>query len=262
MFLYLSKALPLLVYPLGLALILITVALVVRRWRRFSSLLLIFAAGLLLFFSNGSIAGQLARSLEWQYLPDDNVPSADAIVLLGGATRAGVYPRRMTEMNEAGDRIIEAARLYRLGKAPLIMASGGAIDWLGSSTPEADGMQELLEFVGVPSSAIVVDRLARNTYENAVNIRALADERGVNRILLVTSALHMPRSIAIFESQGFEVIPAPTDFEITVSDSGGAMASISAILYQLLPDVQYLELSTRALKEYLGAFVYQLRDWM
>ena len=262
MFLYLSKILPLFIYPVGLTVLLILAAIFTRRWEALSTGLLVAAIAVLLIFSNGGVAGELARSLEWQYLPDEQAPIVDAIVLLGGATRADVYPRQMTEMNEAGDRILEAARLYQQGKAPVIIATGGAIDWLGSSTPEADGMQELLEFVGVPADAILVDDEARNTYENAVKVRALADERGINEILLVTSALHMPRSVAIFEKQGFNVTAAPTDFETTVSDGDGQSASIGALAYQLMPDVQYLELSTRALKEYLGAVVYRLRGWM
>jgi uncharacterized SAM-binding protein YcdF (DUF218 family) len=168
----------------------------------------------------------------------------------------------MTEMNEAGDRITRAASLYRDGKAPLIVASGGAIDWLGSQTPEAEGMRELLEFMEIPADAIVTESKARNTYENATLVREIADERGFNKILLVTSALHMPRSVAIFEKQGFEVIPAPADFQVTRSDDGGAQASMGARLYRLMPDAQHLALSTRALKEYLGSLVYRLRGWL
>ncbi len=200
-FLYLSKLLPLFVYPVGIATILILLSVLLRRWRIVSISMAVAAALVLLVFSNGGVAGRMASTLEWQYLPAAELPNADAIVLLGGATRAAVDPRRMTEMNEAGDRLIEAVRLYRDGKAPIIVASGGAIDWLGTSTPEAEGMQQLLEFMDVSPDAIVIDSSARNTYENALYVREIADERGYNSILLVTSAMHMPRSMGIFENR-------------------------------------------------------------
>ncbi len=262
MFLYLSKLLPLFVYPVGLTIVLVAAALFLRRFQRVSVVLLLLSVTVLLVFGNGDVAGRLAMTLEWQYLPQESVAKADAIVLLGGATRASVYPRQTTEMNEAGDRIVEAVRLYRAGAAPIILVTGGAIDWLGSSTPEADGMRELLEFMGVPGDVIYADAGARNTYENAVNVRAMADELNVYNILLVTSAMHMPRSVAIFEKQGFTVHAAPTDFLTTESDSGGASAGLGARFYRLFPEAQYVDQSTRAMKEYLGAMVYRLRGWM
>jgi uncharacterized SAM-binding protein YcdF (DUF218 family) len=262
MFLYLSKLLPLFVYPAGLAVILIVLSIVTRRRTSLSIGLSVAAALVLLVFGNGWVAGRLTRSLEWRHVPYGELPEADAIVLLGGATRAAIYPRAMTEVNEAGDRMIQAAKLYRDGKAPLIVASGGAIDWMGSATPEAEGMREILVFLGIAPEAIVVESSARNTYENALRVREIADELGIERILLVTSALHMPRSVGIFEQQRFVVIPAPTDFQATLDDGGAAAASLGARFYGLFPDVEYLTLSTRALKEYLGIAVYRLRGWM
>ena len=100
MFLYLSKLLPLFVYPVGIAVILIVLSILTRRWKAGSLAFSIAAVVVLLVFSNGWVAGRLARSLEWQYIPSGEIPAADAIVLLGGATRAAVYPRTMTEMNE------------------------------------------------------------------------------------------------------------------------------------------------------------------
>lgn len=266
MFLYLSKTLPLLIYPLGLACILMAAAIVLRCREALAAGLAAAAVLLLLVFSNGYVAGRLAQTLEWRHLPRSEAvrdyPAADAIVLLGGGTRAVEYPRTMTEVNEAGDRLFQAARLYREGKAPLVIVTGGAIGWMGSSVPEADGMRELLEFLSVPSAAIVADAAAQNTYENALHVRAMADERGIEKIILVTSALHMPRSAAIFEKQGFEVIPAPTDFFATRSGEQGDRLGVPGLLYKLLPDAQYLHITTQVFKEYLGMAVYRARGWM
>lgn len=262
MFLYFSKAAPLLVYPLGLACMLVLAAVALRRYDSVSVALAVLSVAILLVFSNGVVAGRLAATLEWRYLPEGNLPPADAIVLLGGSTRSDEYPRVMTEVNEAGDRLFETVRLYREGKAPYVIVTGGAIDWMGSSTPEAAGMRELLEFMSVPSEAILADAAAQNTYENALQVRAIADEHGIQRILLVTSALHMPRSVAIFEKQGFEVVAAPTDFFATRAEKPAAGIGLAGAFYNLLPDVQYLHVSTRVLKEYMGMAVYRARGWM
>ena len=262
MFLYLSKIVPLLLYPLGLACILALLAAALRRWDSWSTALAVASAMLLLVFGNGWVAGTLSKSLEWRHLPQDDPPAVDAIVLLGGGTRSVEYPRTMTEVNEAGDRLFQTVRLYRSGKAPHVIVTGGAIQWMGSVVPEAEGMRELLEFMGVPADAIISDAAAQNTYENALHVRAIADELGVERILLVTSALHMPRSVGIFERQGFDVIPAPTDFLATRSDEDSPGIGLGGAFYRLLPDVQYLEISTRVLKEYMGMAVYRARGWM
>ncbi len=82
-----------------------------------------------------------------------------------------------------------------------MIVTGGAIQWMGSVVPEAEGMRELLEFMGVPADAIVADGGAEYVRECATC--AIADDLGVERVLLVTSALHMPRSVGIFERQGF-----------------------------------------------------------
>ena len=87
MFLYLSKIAPLLLYPLGLACILALLAAAFRRWDSWSTALAVASALLLLIFSNGWVAGKLSKSLEWRYLPQDDPPAVDAIVLLGGGTR-------------------------------------------------------------------------------------------------------------------------------------------------------------------------------
>src|SRR5690606_30182135 len=81
--------------------------------------------------------------------------------------------------------------------------------------PETDAMTELLVALGVPEEAILPEDRSRNTYENALYVRELLAQADSNEIVLVTSALHMPRSVAIFERQGFSVTPAPVDYFVT-----------------------------------------------
>lgn len=262
MFLFLSKLLPPLVYPLSLACLLLGLALLLRR-RRWVAALMLAALALLWLGGNRWVAYSLVRSLEWQYLPPAGAPQADAIVLLGGGTRSGAYPRPLPEVNEGGDRLIYAAWLYREGRAPLVVATGGGLSWRGPLMPEADSMQSLLTFMGVPSAAIEEEQQAQNTHENAVYTRQLLEPRGIRRILLVTSALHMPRSVRLFQRQGFEVIAAPADFRVSTGDWASlTYPDLRNQLIQLWPDAEYLLWTTDALKEYIGILVYSLRGWM
>ena len=264
MFVFLSKFLPPLLYPLGLAILLLALALILHKRARLRTTALGLALAILLVASNGWVAQSLARSLEWRYLPQGEIPSAAAIVLLGGGTESASAPRPIVEMNGAGDRILYAAQLYRDGKAPLILASGGNITWLGTrpSTP-ADEMAAILEMLGVPAEAILKQPDSQNTYEDAFFSTQLLKERGIQQVILVTSALHMPRSVALFEKQGIQVIPAPTDFAITeASWSKFSNDSLAGQLVNLLPGTGNLSMTTNALKEYLGMLAYRLRGWL
>jgi uncharacterized SAM-binding protein YcdF (DUF218 family) len=264
MFLYLSKLLPPLVYPIGLISILIVFALLTSRHPRWQRASLLVALSLLLIAGNRWVADSLLRSLEWRYLPEAEIPQAEAIVLLGGGTQPAEYPRTMVEFNSAGDRVLYAAQLYHQGKADHILASGGGIEWLYSNqTSPAEDMASLLKLLQVPEDSIWLESNSRNTHENAVNSRAVLEPMGIQRIILVTSAAHMPRSLALFQQQGFEVIPAPTDFRITQSDWEQMKSPNLAVqLLNLFPSAENISQTTGVLKEYIGLFIYRLRGWL
>lgn len=264
MFLYLSKLLPPFVYPVGLVSILILVALLASRRPRLQKASLLLALGVLLVAGNRWVADSLLRSLEWRYLPAGEIPAAQVIVVLGGGTLPAEYPRTMVEFNSAGDRVLYAAQLYHAGKADHILASGGGIQWLqpNQSSP-AEDMASLLKLLQVPENAIWLEPESRNTRENAVNSQAFLEPLGIRRIILVTSAAHMPRSVALFRQQGFEVIPAPTDFRITQSDWEQLKSPNPAVqLLNLIPSAENISQTTGVLKEYFGLFIYRLRGWL
>jgi uncharacterized SAM-binding protein YcdF (DUF218 family) len=262
MFVFLSKFVPLFLYPLGLALVVLVVALV---WRRATRALIVVALVLLYLGSSRWVAYSLVRSLETQHVPTQPLPDAGAIVVLGGGSRSGDAPRPMVEVNEAGDRLIYGAYLYREGKAAYVLVTGGSIDWLTAEgiPDEANDMAQLMAFLGVPPDALWLEARSRNTYENAVYSREMLDEAGVGDILLVTSAMHMPRSLALFAAQGLAVTPAPTDFLVSDAEWGQLWTpDLRAQAINLLPNAEYLAYTTRALKEYIGIAVYGLRGWL
>lgn len=264
--LFLSKFLPVFVYPLGLVFLLVSTALVLLLMppRRYLSprlpLWLLGTAVVLLWTSSMPLVAKgLARSLEWHHLPGGELPTAEAIVVLGGGTRPWIAPRPWYELNEAGDRILHGARLYRQGKAPVLIVSGGRAEWLADGgNPEAEDMAAIAQVLGVPREAIVQEPGSLNTRENALEVQKILQERQIGTILLVTSAFHMPRSLRVFAKLGIRATPAPADF-LTVQPN--ANQDWAGFLLDCLPSAEAQQLTTLILKEYVGLWVYQLRGW-
>jgi uncharacterized SAM-binding protein YcdF (DUF218 family) len=264
MFIFLSKLLPLFVYPLGLASVLLLLALAANKDPRTRSGFIIAAIVVLWLSSTTGFSNLLARSLEWRYPTPQEIPATDVIVVLGGGTEPAADPRPSVEVNGAGDRVLYAASLYKSGKAGHILLSGGTISWLdeGSTTP-AEDMASILTAIGVPAEALWLETESQNTYENALFSKEILAENEIDRILLVTSALHMPRSVALFEKQGLEVIPVPVDFTITEDESPQTRSNaLLGKIIDVIPQVSNLSLTTNAMKEYIGFFIYKLQGWL
>ena len=266
MFYALSKIAPLLVYPTGVACCLLILALILHGRAKWSMGLTGAALLVIALAGNRLVAMQLVRMLEWQYpsLTNTAQNQADAIVVLGGGTRQQLAPRPWHEVGEAGDRILYAARLYHAGVAPTILVSGAAGSLSNPGLmPESQAMSDMLVFLGVPRDAIIEESRSRNTYENAVESTRLLEARGMDRIVLVTSAMHMPRAYAVFRTYDLSIIAAPTDYLVTYSDwAYYRQPNLGLQLMNLLPKAEYMEMIEKALKEMIGIAVYRLRGWL
>jgi len=168
-------------------------------------------------------------------------PSAQAIVVLGGGVRPPEVSGQAPDLNNGSDRVWHGVRLFHAGKAPFLLMSGGS-DLSQSASSEAEVMRQFAMDLGVPIGAIVLEERSRNTRQNAQFSAEMLKAQGVKNILLVTSALHMRRAVALFESQGLMVTPAATDHE--------ARSRFSAVDW--LPDANALDGSGRAMKEMVG----------
>ena len=254
---------PLFIYPLGLSCILLLVALWFcfkrSRWT-FIPVLLAFI--ILMTASNNQFSNSFVASVERQYLPLKNTPKAEAIVVLGGATKNNEPPRIIADLSDRGDRLLYAVKLYKDGAAPYIILSGGRIEWYGTNSSEAENMAVLMEIMGVPRNALLLEPRSINTYENAVYTKEILDRRSIDQIILVTSAFHMPRSLAIFKKQGIDAIPAPTDFMISDRNLRENEISTESRIIGFFPNPECLENTTIILKEYIGTFIYRLKGWL
>jgi len=189
----------------------------------------------------------LARQIENQFpqVPIAAVPHAQAIVVLGGTVSPPSGKSTEVNLGRAG-RVWYAAKLFHASKAPLVLLSGGG-DLERQAFSEARAMAVFMQDLGVPERAIALEETSRNTRQNADYSAALLKARGIEHILLVTSALHMPRALALFKAQGLGVTPAPTDFEAGQEPPSGMLA--------WLPDAGALNGSALAMKELVGKWV-------
>ena len=150
----------------------------------------------------------LRGALEHRYAVQEAaaLPSADAIVVLGGGSnyawldRDDVDPARLRS-----SRLAAGARAWHAGKAPTVILSGGGV----GNTTEARRMAAAIQRLGVPPDALMLEERSHDTRDNARFSTALATERGGRHVLLVTSALHMPRAALLFTQAGAEVTPVP-----------------------------------------------------
>jgi len=242
------KSISILLEPLGIALIILLVAVVVAWRRPLSGWKPVLLAFIVLYpLSMQYVADQLL----WLIEPAPRNPVADksgqAIVVLGGGTYHSA-PEYGADTVKAVvlPRLRYAAHLHRaLGKP--VLASGGAPE--GSSVPEAQLMRHvLMQDFGV--SVVWVEESSRNTFENAQQSAAVLKPAGIQTIYLVTHAWHMHRARIAFEHAGFTVIPAPTGyatrFKLTVLD--------------FLPDARALRDSGLFFREVVGIGWYYLRS--
>jgi len=245
------KILSLLVYPLSLGLIFLLLAVLSGAvGRRGFSWLMSLLAFLVIYIPSTNMGSEaLLLPLEGRHpaFSPEELPKADAIVLLGGATDGESKFGRGADMNNAADRLFSAAELYFTGKAPVIVLSGGSEP---PERPEAELMADKLTALQIPRSALILESKSRTTYDNAVNTAKLAKQAGYQHILLVTSGSHMRRSLALFEQQGLQVTAAATDHQIPkFRDS---------LVPGWLPTYYRLARSSRAIHEWVGYWVYDL----
>lgn len=243
----LSKLLPLLVLPFGLALLLVGWGMARRRWLPVN-----VAFALLWVMGTPLISQGLWRLLErpWQPLRPQTMPTAAAIVVLGGGRHPAPGPLRRTEWVDA-DRFFGGLDLFRARRAPLLLFTGGAIALQRGVPTEGEVHRQQALALGLPARALTVTPYVRNTAEEA---RAVAAQlpKG-SRILLVTSAFHMARARALFERQGFRVVPYPVDFQSRGAWAGSPLTDVQS----WVPTADGLASSSRALREALGRVLYR-----
>ena len=257
MYVYLSKILPLFVMPLGVTLVLLLVALILlKKGKQSLGRAFVLLSFIYLYVMATPIVGKgLYGRVESNYppIPVDRVPNANCMIVLGGVVEAPAPPRIDIEFNDSVDRVHKAAELFHAGKAPYVVVTGGNQPWSTVRTSEAELIRDLLVKWKVPEEVIMLEASSRNTRENALYTKNLLDSIHCENSLLITSAAHMPRSVAAFRSVGIDATPVSTDVRVADTDRLTVM--------DFLPSAKALKMSSDALREIVGQWVYELRGW-
>lgn len=237
--------------------------------------LLLFGAGLLVFwrraerrkliaglwllgllnlwvFSLEPVSNRLMRALEDERSTVEPGATYDAVVLLGGVVEVHAdQPEGIANYNDNVERLLATFDALRTGQAKLAVITGGHPDKRHAESKEAPTQRDQLVAWGIAPERIVVEPNARNTWENAVETKKLAQANGWKKLLLVTSARHMGRSLGCFRA-----VELPVDALVVDRRSHAHGHRLS-----LQPRAAELEQSTEALRELFGRVVYRVRGY-
>jgi uncharacterized SAM-binding protein YcdF (DUF218 family) len=244
MFFILSKILDFLLQPICWIFILLGFA----YFSRFSKRFIAMSIAMLLLFSNGWFVNQCYLAYE---SPQTNLnkPYQWCIILGGGMMRAGNGYRT----GETADRFIQPLLLYKQGKVKRLLITGGNVNIKGlkiDATKESKKVKEVLIAMGVNEKDIFLEENARNTHENAVNTKKMLQPYLRERMVLVTSAMHMPRAKACYTKEGFLIDEFPADIKKKDTYSG--------ILDRIIPEERNLTKFAELIREIAGYVIYKI----
>ena len=250
-----NEVLPPLVLPLGLTLLLLLVGLASRRrWPVVMAFVLLYAASTPLLgraLMRAVVGDQLHGSVSAGV-----AAGADAVVVL--SSRRPLAPAAdgaWTSEWTVADRFLAGVALARANAAPWLVFTGGWSPAAPSAPLEGDANREDAVALGIAPGRILSTGPVRTTAEEAVAVATLLRETldvddEPPHVLLVTSAFHMPRAVAVFERQGLRVTPYPVDLRVD--------AARVFTVRDLLPSARALLDAETALREWLGRAVYRV----
>ncbi len=195
-------------------------------------------------------------SLEWQYPPSHDMPQGvETIVVLSGYVRLPDGVRQRTELaDDTLGRCLHAVDLYRQAKPRqskrcLVVLSGGKVNPSQAEPTLAEAMRDFMIGQGVDPSDLLLENRSRSTHENAVETGRLLQQRGIEKVVLVTTASHLQRAQRCFRAQGLDVVPSGCRYRAT---------RFQWSLSWFLPNPGSAEDVQAAAHEWLGLFWYWL----
>ena len=244
--LFFNKLLPIFFLPLGWVFLLLGFALVRRKWWP-----VVVAWLVLLTASVPATGNRLIGWLESLYpaIKIAEAGPADAVVVLGGILGPKAAPGYVTNWSESYERYDGGVALLRAGRAKVLVFTGARMPWSKKTVAlEGDDLRAIAIAQGLPAEQILVTREISNTREEARAVAAMAKAQGWKKVIVVTTAWHMPRAARVFRNAGVDFIPFPVDFR---SDQIRELAAVD-----FLPKAEALQLTETALRECYGIAFY------
>lgn len=201
-------------------------------------------------FTTRPLTQALVEPLETYYHPPALMPvRQDALVIFVGPPKLQPYSERPTIVGTSvTDLLLCGLDYIHAGSAPKVVLTGGAIGEITYAGAQTAALQEWAVVLGYPREALIIEAQTEATHARAQAIRQLLGED--SRILLLDSAMHLPRSSAAFTKVGFTVTPIPCHYEMSTRSWG---------LSDYVPQGKNLRASSSAVHEYVGLLTYWLR---
>jgi uncharacterized SAM-binding protein YcdF (DUF218 family) len=185
-------------------------------WRRAGLLMAGGGIALVLLAGIFPVGAEIARVIENRFPACTEPDHVDGVIVLGGAVDpVTMRDRRQLALNDAAERMIAMADIARRHPDWRVVFTGGSGTLVGDRFGEADSVAPYLGTLGIPEGRILLEGRSRNTRENALFTAEILKPRPGQTFMLVTSALHLPRSVGLFRKAGFEVLPCPVDYTTT-----------------------------------------------
>ncbi|HML12419.1 MAG TPA: YdcF family protein [Xanthobacteraceae bacterium] len=253
MFFYLSKILGFFALPSNALIVLglVGVAIAVLRGGRAGGRLIVASLVLLAILGLSPLANALILPLEQRFPPWDASRGAPTgMVVLGGAFDTLVSDTRADiPLNEAAERMTASAALARTYPQARLIFTGGVGALLYGGPTEGELARRFYASLGIAADRITIEEESRDTAENAILTKPLADPKPGERWLLVTSAYHMPRAVGAFRRVGFAVEAYPVDYRTRgIEDLARPFPSLG----------EGLRRGDTAVREWIGLVMYRL----
>ncbi len=253
------KTMLLFAQPLGIIWLLLSVHLARQAWlRQWRVLWLPGLAWLVLtLFSCTPFNSWLLADLEARFPPVtiSDLQPADVIICLGGGAEPSLTEPTGVNFKGSVDRVTTSLALLSQKKAPLMVITGGAYSKAGKVYSEADAAFNFLKDSLASPLNIQSLGICADTHDEAVKLAALAKEKRWQRVLLVTSACHLPRAVATFEKADLKVSAVPCDYLSsfnTVTDMDWVHPPHGSSFYDF----------GAWFHEIIGTWVYRWRGWI
>ena len=256
MFFILSKLLYFILQPLSWLIGLPIFAMLTKNARR-KRRILRGAFFILVLITNPFLSNRIFHAWEAEPVKMSALRDTfDVGIVLGGYTKGGTYANDRLVLAPAANRLIDAIQLYKRGYIKKLLITGGDGRLLGESYPESYWAKNYLLDIGVKPEDILFEDQSRNTHENAAFSKQLLDKQGLTnaKLLLFTSAFHIPRAQACFKKVGLNTQPYPTHFE-------AEKLTIQPQTW-LTPDADLIKNWEMFLKEWVGYAVYKLQGYV
>ena len=244
--------------PIGLLWLLTVLTALFLLWRRkwLGSVLVFGLVGFMMVIGGPSLPKRLVASLEQPYARSgfNDLPTADAIVVLGGGHNPSQYDVFGFTLTDAAQRVLTGLELMRLHKGRALVLGGGVYFVNDQKHPRSELLQNWLKAWGLPNAPVFMLGTALDTHEEAGNARELAKEHHWQRLILVTSAFHMKRAEAVFKNAGLSVACVGCDFRAYGVPNEERRCP-------LIPRLGNIELLDLYLHEEIGWLIYRLHGW-